>query len=150
TRLVTRTSRNIELTDAGRDYVEAARDILARLGEAEARASGEYNQPRGELTLTIPVEFGRLMVAPIVSDFLEEHPGVSLNIIYTNRVVHLAEEHVDICIRVADLPDSSLSAIKLGEATFITCASPDYLERHGQPSSPDELANFDAIIFTDT
>src|SRR5262249_18037435 len=70
TRLVTRTSRNIELTDAGRDYVEAARDILARLGEAEARASGEYNQPRGELTLTIPVEFGRLMVAPIVSDFL--------------------------------------------------------------------------------
>ena len=147
TRLIIRTSRNVQLTDAGRDYVEAAREILARLNDAESRAAGEYDQPRGEIAIAMPIEFARFVVQPVVASFLDDHPGISLNITFVDRVVQLAEEHVDIAIQVGDLEDSSLSAIKLGEVTLVTCASPAYLERHGRPLHPDDLTNHHAIFF---
>src|SRR4051812_3748358 len=78
TRLLIRTSRNIQMTDAGRDYVEAARQIVAQVEDAEQRASGEYESPQGNLRLTVPHEFGRLVVLPLVYDFLTEHPEISL------------------------------------------------------------------------
>ncbi len=147
TRLIIRTSRNVQLTDAGRDYVEAAREILARLSDAESRAAGEYDQPRGEIAITMPVEFGRFVFHPVVASFLDDHPGISLNISFTDRIVQLAEEHIDIAIHVGDLEDSALSAIKLGDITLVTCASPAYLKRYGCPSHPDELNNHYAIFF---
>jgi len=146
TRLLIRTSRNIQLTDAGRDYVDAARQIVAQLKEAELRASGEYEVPRGTLTVTMPLAFGQLCMLPLAFDFLCEHPEVDLNVLAVDRVVHLAEEQVDIGVRLGELTDSSLYAIKVGTFRFVTCASPAYLARRGRPSTPEDLVNHDAAV----
>ncbi|ARQ12029.1 LysR family transcriptional regulator protein [Rhizobium etli] len=147
TNLIIRTSRNLQLTDAGRDYVEAARKIIADLEEVERRASGEYQMPRGLLTITMPIEFGHRYVLPIALDFVNRHPEVMLNILSLDRSVHLVNEQVDVAIRLGELIDSSLYAVKAGEFRLLTCASPAYLERHGIPQHPTELVNHDGIMF---
>ncbi len=146
-RLLVRTSRNLQLTEAGREYVEAARRIVADLEEAERRASGEYLAPRGTLTVTMPVEFGNRYVLPIALGFLEEHPEISLNLVSLDRSVHLINEQVDVAIRLAELADSSLYAVKAGEFRLLTCASPAYLARRGVPSHPCDLPAHDGIMF---
>ncbi|ULJ74631.1 LysR family transcriptional regulator [Rhizobium gallicum] len=145
--LIIRTTRNLQLTDAGRDYVEAARKIMADLEEVERRASGEYQTPRGMLTITMPVEFGSRYVLPIALDFMKEHPEVTLNLLSLDRSVHLVNEQVDVAIRLGELADSSLYAVKAGEFRLLTCASPAYLERHGVPQHPTDLPNHEGIMF---
>lgn len=147
TNLLVRTSRNIQLTDAGRDYVAAARQIIADLEQAERRASGEYQTPRGELTVTMPVEFGTRHVLPIALSFMEEYPEITLRIISSDRLVHMVEEQVDVAIRLGHLTDSALYAAKAGEFHLLTCASPTYLERRGTPDHPLDLPDHDGILF---
>jgi DNA-binding transcriptional LysR family regulator len=147
TRLLIRTSRNVQLTDAGRNYVDAARQIVAQLEDAELRASGEYETPRGALTITVPMAFGRHRVLPLAYDFLREHPEITLTILSLDRVVNLVEERADVGVRLGDLSDSSLYAVKVGDFGFVTCASPDYLARKGRPSSPEDLVNHDVAVF---
>jgi DNA-binding transcriptional LysR family regulator len=147
TRLLIRTSRNIQLTDAGREYVEAARAIITQIDDAERRAGGEYDCPRGELSITMPIEFGRVVGMPICAAFLAEHPQINLNIIATDRALQLLEEQVDIAIRMGNLADSSLVAIKVGDVGLVTVASPAYLERCGEPEHPEDLLNHDAAVF---
>ncbi|WP_262408745.1 LysR family transcriptional regulator [Sphingomonas sp. JC676] len=147
TRILIRTSRNVQLTDAGRDYVEAARQIVAQIKDAELRASGEYEVPRGTLSITVPLAFGRQRVLPLAYEFLGEHPEITLNVLSLDRVVHLVDEHVDVGVRLGNLTDSSLYAVKVGDFRLLTCASPDYLARKGCPSSPEELADHDAAAF---
>lgn len=147
TRLLIRTSRNIQLTDAGRDYVDAARQIVSQLIEAEQRASGEYERPRGELTVTAMIGFTRMIVVPLAAEFLKEHPEINLKILAVDRVVQLVEEHVDVGIRLGPLSDSSLYAVKVGDIEMATVASPEYLERKGHPRCPEDLAGHDAISF---
>lgn len=145
--LIIRTSRNLMLTDAGRDFVEAARNIVADLEQAERRASGEYQAPRGTLTITMPTEFGGRYVLPIATEFLEAHPEVSLNLLSVDRTMHLVNEQVDVAIRLGALTDSALYAVKAGEFRVRTCASPAYLARRGVPLHPSELAAHDGIMF---
>lgn len=145
TRLLIRTSRNIQLTDAGRDYVEAARDIVAQIKDAELRASGEYEVPRGELTITMMIEFGRLVILPLAYEFLAEHPEITLSVVSLDRVMQLVEEQVDVGVRVGELADSSLFAVKVGEVLTVTCASPEYLKRKGRPERPEDLAGHDGV-----
>lgn len=147
TNLLVRTSRNIQLTDAGRDYVAAARRIIADLDEAERRASGEYDTPRGELTVTMPIEFGARHVMPIALSFIAEYPDVTLNLITSDRLVHMVDEQIDVAIRLGHLADSGLYAVKSGDFRLITCASPDYLERCGTPAVPLDLPGHDGILF---
>jgi len=147
TRLLIRTSRNIQLTDAGREYVDAARAIITQIEDAERRAGGEYDCPRGELSITMPIEFGRVVGMPICAAFLAEHPQINLNIIATDRALQLLEEQVDIAIRMGNLADSSLVAIKVGDVGLVTVASPAYLERCGEPEHPEDLLNHDAAVF---
>jgi DNA-binding transcriptional LysR family regulator len=147
--LLVRTSRNIQLTDAGRDYVEAARRIIADLDEAERRASGEYKTPRGELTVTMSVEFGARHVLPVVLGFMAEYPEVTVKLVTADRAVNLVDEHVDVAVRLGHLADSGLYAVKTGEFRLLTCASPGYLERRGTPGHPSELPDHDGILFGD-
>src|SRR5262245_29704533 len=114
TRLLIRTSRNVQLTDAGRDYIEVVRQVVGQIRDAELRASGEYEVPRGELRITVPDDFGRNVVLPLAYEFLGEHPDITLDILTANRFVDLVEEQVDIGIRVGRLADSSLYAAKVG------------------------------------
>ena len=147
TRLLIRTSRNVQLTDAGRDYVHAVRRIVGRIRDAEQRAAGEYEVPRGELRLTLPPEFGRHVALPIAYEFLCEHPEITLDVLTTNRNLDLTEEHVDVGIRLGNLVDSSLITVKVGEIRNMACASPEYLERKGNPATPDDLSDHDALQF---
>lgn len=147
TRLLVRTSRNVQLTDAGRDYVDAARQIVAQIADAELRASGEYEKPSGVLTITVPIAFGHDHVLPLAYNFLREHSEIALNVLCLDRIVNLVDEHVDVGIRLGELADSSLHAVKVGEFGFVTCASPEYLARKGFPAGPEDLVSHDGAIF---
>jgi DNA-binding transcriptional LysR family regulator len=147
TRLLNRGSRRLELTDAGQSYVAACRRILEDVVEAERTASGEYRAPRGELVITAPVVFGRLHVLPIVGAFLKAYPDIDVRMTFADRVVNLLEEHVDVALRIGELPDSSLVATRVGSTRRVICASPDYLSARGTPETPNDLASHDCITF---
>lgn len=150
TQLLIRTSRKVLLTDAGRDYVEAARHIVEELKDAEQRASGEYQVPRGNLSVTATLQFGHAVVGPLAYEFVAEHPEITLNLrlLDWQRSVNLIEEKVDVEVHVGALEDSTLVAIHVGDFAAVTCASPTYLERKGHPKRPEELATHDAVNWT--
>jgi DNA-binding transcriptional LysR family regulator len=147
TRLVNRTSRRLALTDAGRSYVAACKKILEAIGEAERAAAGEYSAPRGDLTVTAPIVFGRLHVLPAVLDFLNAYPEIDLRLVLTDRVINLFEEPADLAVRIGTLADSSLIAARAGSIRRVICASPAYFAARGTPQSPHELAAHDCITF---
>jgi len=145
TRLLSRSSRKLALTDAGQLYVSACRRILDDVEEAERAASGEYSAPRGELTLTAPIVFGRLHVLPVVVDFLKAYPEIDIHMLLSDRVAALQEEHLDLAVRIGNLPDSSLVATRVGSIRRIVCASPAYFAARGTPRRPADLAAHDCI-----
>lgn len=147
TRLLHRTTRHLALTEAGSAYVAACRRILDEIGEAERTATGEYATPKGELTVTAPMMFGRLHIVPVVAEFLAQYPEIEINLVLTDRVMHLMDEHIDVAVRIGELPDSGLMATGVGKVRRVVCASPAYLARHGAPLTPAELAAHDCISF---
>lgn len=147
TKLLNRGSRRLELTDAGQSYVAACRRILEDVVEAERAASGEYRAPRGELVITAPIVFGRLHVLPIVGAFLKAYPDIDVRLTLADRVVNILEEHVDVALRIGELPDSSLIASRVGLIRRVVCASPDYLEARGTPADPNDLESHDCVTF---
>lgn len=125
TKLLVRTSRRLELTDAGRSYVAACRDILTAVDQAERTATGEYTAPRGEIVITAPIVFGRLHVLPVIVEFLEMYPEIAVRLALTDRVTHFVEDHVDVAFRIGSLADSSLIATRLGTVRRVVCVSAD-------------------------
>jgi DNA-binding transcriptional LysR family regulator len=140
TRLLARSTRQMTLTDTGRAYLAACREILAQVDEAERGASGAYASARGSLAIAAPVVFGRLHVVPVVTSFLDAYPEVDAHLVLGDRNVNLLDEHIDLAVRIGELPDSGLVATRLGTVRRATCASPDYLARFGTPKTPLELA----------
>lgn len=147
TTLITRSTRKLVLTDAGRDYLVACRHILEQVEEAERTAAGAYANVKGQLVIAAPVVFGRLHVVPVVAAFLEQHPEVDVQLRLGDRNVNLIEEHVDVALRIGALPDSNLVATQVGAIRRVVCASPDYLHRFGVPQSPGDLATHRCISF---
>lgn len=145
--LVIRTSRRLLLTEPGRAFVATCRQVLDALDEAERVAAGEFRTPRGELAITAPVMFGRLHVQPVVLEFLAAYPEINVRLTLSDGFVDLVENHIDLAVRIGDLPDSGLIATRLGEVSWITCASPGYIEARGIPSGPADLAGHDCIVF---
>ncbi|MHC2018050.1 LysR family transcriptional regulator [Methylobacterium sp. CM6247] len=138
-RLLTRTTRSLMLTEAGGRYLEDCRRILADMEEAEALAAGAYATPSGTLTITAPVQFGRLYVLPAITDFLARYPAVGVRALFLDRVVNLIEEGADVGIRIGHLADSGLVAVRVGTVRRVLCAAPDYLDRNGTPQSMGDL-----------
>jgi DNA-binding transcriptional LysR family regulator len=147
TRLITRSTRKLVLTDAGRDYLAACRQILEQVEEAERAAAGAYANVKGQLVIAAPIVFGHLHVVPVAAAFLEQHPEVDIQMRLGDRNVNLIEEHVDVALRIGTLPDSNLVATQVGAIRRVVCASPDYLHRFGAPQSPDDLATHRCISF---
>ncbi|WP_158811637.1 LysR family transcriptional regulator [Beijerinckia sp. L45] len=147
TRLLNRTSRTIALTESGQSYVEACKRILEQVDEAERTAAGEYSVPKGDLTLTAPVVFGRLHVLPVAIAFLEAYPDIDLRLVLADRLINLAEDHVDLAVRIAALPDSGLIATRVGSIRRVVCGSPAYLARRGRPDRPDDLRDHDCVTY---
>jgi DNA-binding transcriptional LysR family regulator len=134
--LLLRSTRRLSLTPAGERQVVIWREVLAKLGEI---APAALDPVGGSVVITAPELFGRLKVLPVVESFLETHPQVSARLLMLNRVVDLVGEGMDMAIRLAPLPDSMLTAIRLGELRRLVCASPEYLARAGAPTSPTAL-----------
>lgn len=144
-KLLVRTSRRVALTEAGQSYLAASRNILEQVSEAERVAAGEYTEPKGELTITAPVIFGRMHVLPVVVDFLKAYPEINLRLVLADRVMNLVETHVDLAVRIGDLPDSGLLATRLGTVRRVMCAAPSFLDTRGRPRVPDDLEGQDCI-----
>tara|TARA_R110000751_G_scaffold92129_1_gene180458 strand:- start:1271 stop:2167 length:897 start_codon:yes stop_codon:yes gene_type:complete len=145
--LLLRSPRGLTLTDTGQTYIAACRRILEEVAEAERNASGEFTAPRGTLTMTAPIVFGRLHVLPVVTAFLKGFPDIDIRLELTDRPVNLHEEHLDLAVRIGPLSDSVFIARKVGDVRRIICASPAYLAKHDPPKNPGDLAKLDAITF---
>lgn len=138
-KLLTRSTRHVRLTDAGRRYWDDAKRILLDIAEADEAAAGINGEPSGHLAVTAPVLFGKMFVLPGVIDFLNRYPRMEVNALFLDRVVNLLEEGLDVGIRIGELADSSMRAIRVGSVHRVVCASPDYLARMGTPQHPNEL-----------
>jgi DNA-binding transcriptional LysR family regulator len=147
TRLLNRSNRRVTLTDAGQSYVAACKRILEEVGEAERAAAGEYSAPTGDLTITAPIVFGRLHVLPVAVEFLKAYPDIDIRIALADRVVNILEDHVDLAVRIGELPDSSFRARRLGSTRRVVCGSPAYFAARGAPKNPAELGAHDCITF---
>ncbi|MEM1149735.1 MAG: LysR substrate-binding domain-containing protein [Pseudomonadota bacterium] len=145
--LVNRSTRSITLTEAGVRYLEDARRILGELEEADQGVSEAQGQPSGVLRISLPVAFARLHVAPALPQFLKSYPNVELDLFATDSIVNLVEDRIDIALRLGGLESSSLIARKLAPHRRVVCASPAYLEAHGNPSRPSELERHNCLTF---
>ncbi|MBA3395526.1 MAG: LysR family transcriptional regulator [Deltaproteobacteria bacterium] len=148
TRLLHRTTRSVSLTADGERYLERARRALVELDALES--ADDDAVLRGTLAVTAPVLFGQLHLLPVVAGFLEQHRETMIRLALLDRVVSLAEEAIDVGVRIGELPDSSLIARRLGHVRTVICASPAYLEQAGTPRNPDALAKHACIAFTAT
>jgi DNA-binding transcriptional LysR family regulator len=146
-RLLLRGTRKLSLTDAGRDYVASCRRILEDLVEAERTATGEYRAPQGELVISAPLVVGRHHVVPVLVEFLQAYPEIRARIQLSDRVTNLLEEHVDVAIRLGELPDSDIIATRIALLRRILCASPAYLAAHGAPKDPNDLVSHECITY---
>ena len=133
TKLLVRSTRKLELTDAGADYVASAKQILEQVDEQERRAAGEFTAPRGELVITTPVQIARLRVLPVIDQFLALYPEIRIRLIQSDRNVDLIDSHADVAIRVGRLRDSSLVATRVGSLRVVVVASKELLRKHGEP-----------------
>jgi DNA-binding transcriptional LysR family regulator len=148
-RLFNRTTRRISLTEEGRRHLESCRQLLAAVDDAEAALRDDAAEPTGLLTITAPVLFGQMHVAPIVTRFVQRYPQMRCRMMLMDRVVNLLEEGVDLGIRIAHLEDSSLVALPLGEIRRVVVASPAFLREHGRPSHPNELLKANCVRLVD-
>ena len=140
-RLINRTTRRSSLTEAGRSYYAGAVKLLADVAELDAATADAEASLSGRLRLAVPLSFGLAHLAPAIDEFLREHPGLDLDIDFSDRHVDLVERGVDLAIRIAQLKDSNLQARRLCPIRLLLCASPDYLEAHGRPEHPGDLQN---------
>ena len=138
-RLLTRTTRVVRVTDAGARYAEDCRRVLYELAEADESVAGMHGAPRGRISITAPVLMGNKMVMPIVTEYLNRYPEVSASCWFLDRRVNMVDEGVDVAVRVGELPDSSMQAIRVGQVRRVICAAPAYFAQHGKPECPNDL-----------
>lgn len=147
-RLLTRTTRSLSLTELGRVYFEQARELIEDFDELEASIENRHATPSGRLQISAPVTFAEMHLTAIVGQFLDRYPSISVDLRLTDRFVNLVDEGVDLAIRIGELADSNLMARRLSTVRIIPCASPAYLERHGTPTEPSDLAKHACIVDT--
>jgi len=145
-RLLLRTTRHVRMTEAGERYLADCRRVISAADEADQAAIGINADPRGRVALTASVLFGRMHVMPCVIKYMKLYPAVVVSALFTDRVVNMIEEGVDVAIRIGELPDSSYKAIRVGSARRVICASPGYLAEHGIPQSPEELTRHQIVV----
>ncbi len=138
-KLLSRTTRHVRVTEAGQRYLDDARRIIADVNEADEATAGIQGTPRGHLAVTAPVLFGKMFVMPGIVDYLQRYPDMEVSAIFLDRVVNLLEEGLDAGVRIGDLLDSSMKAIKVGQVRRVVCAAPAYLAQHGAPQAPSDL-----------
>lgn len=149
-RLLHRTTRKLSLTEAGERYFEHAAQALTAAGQAEDAVTELQGEPQGKLKISSPMSFGRLHVAPLIPKLMRRYPKLRIDLVMDDRKVDLVGEGFDVAIRSVsgNLPDSTLVARKLAPLRQALCASPDYIDRHGLPETPAELAEHNCVLFS--
>lgn len=146
-RLLQRTTRRISLTETGRAFYDRCVQILAEIDEAEREAAQQAAEPRGTIRLTTSVNFGMHQLTPTIASFLGRHPHVKFDVSLSDRIVDIVEEGFDLAIRIGATGGENVVARKLGEARVVVCASPDYLDKHGSPTSPEDLVRHNCLTY---
>lgn len=144
-RLCNRTTRQLSLTAEGTEYLDVCLGVLQTLEEAEVRLGQQHRQVRGVLTIAAPVLLGQMLVAPITRAFVQEHPEVRCRFIFSDGVTDLVEHGVDVAVRIDNLTDSGMVVQRLGRVRRVVVATPAYLEAHGTPLVPGDLARHNCI-----
>ncbi|QWP76897.1 LysR family transcriptional regulator [Lysobacter sp. K5869] len=147
-KLLNRSTRRLSLTEEGRDYYAEVAPALAQILAAGERARDRAAQPRGELRVSLPMNFGRMYVMPRLGEFLDRHPGIALDVQFDDRYVDLIGEGFDCAIRIGALADSRLVARRIAQTRRILVAAPAYLARRGAPAAPEQLAEHDCLHYT--
>jgi DNA-binding transcriptional LysR family regulator len=148
-RLFNRTTRRISLTEEGRRHLESCRQVLTALDDAEAELTAEAAEPAGHLTITAPMMFGQMHVAPAVARFVQRYDKMRCSVVLVDRVINLLEEGIDVGIRIGSLKDSSLVARPVGHIQRVVVASPAFLKRQGIPKHPKDLLKANCVRVTD-
>ena len=147
--LLRRTTRSVRLTEEGALFLARCRAGLAEIDAAVESVRGARSAPRGTLTVTAPVMFGRLHVQPVVVELLRQYPKLQVRLLLLDRVVSLVEEGIDVAVRIAELPDSSLHMLNVGQVRRVMSASPSYLAARGRPTTLADLRDHDVIRVED-
>ncbi len=146
TRLLTRTTRSISLTDEGRELVIGARRILTETEETEARIRLGVERISGTIHLSATSDLGHNQIAPLLDQFIVEHPGITIDLVLSDGYVDLVGQGIDLALRFGELSDSTMKSRRLGVNRRIVCAAPDYLKLNGAPLHPDDLARHNCLI----
>lgn len=146
--LLHRTTRSLKLSEAGQRYAVACRRVLTDLEEADIIAAGERSAPRGLLTITAPVAAGETVLRPIVDAFMDAYPAVNVRLYFLDRPANLIDEGIDLALRIQNLVDSTLVAIRVGEVRRVVVAAPRYLEQHPLIEEPADLAKHQIVAMT--
>lgn len=147
-RLLHRTTRKLSLTGAGQTFHVRCKTLLADLAQYEGEVAAHAVQATGVLKINVPVTFGLLHLAPVWPSFMQAHPGVTLDVTLSDRVVDLVEEGYDLAVRIARLPSSTLVSRRLASTRMVLCASPAYLAQHGHPAHPSELRDHRVLSYS--
>jgi len=147
-RLLHRTTRKLSLTEAGVDYNERAIQVLAMISEAESSVAQETAAPRGTLRVSSSNAFGARHLGLAIAEYLQRYPGVQVDVTLNDRMVDMVEEGFDVAIRVASKIDPGLVSRKLARSRLVVCASPGYLQKHGAPSVPEDLAQHQCLTYS--
>jgi len=145
--LLRRTTRHVSLTPEGAAFIEECRHAIERLDDAARVIRGEFAEPRGLISVSAPVVFGRLHVLPILTGLMEAHHDLRVELMLTDRFARLADEGVDVAVRIAELTDSSLLRVRVGETQRVLVASPDYIAARGTPQTVAALGDHDLVAF---
>ncbi|MFT4271863.1 MAG: LysR family transcriptional regulator [Pantoea sp.] len=148
-RLLERTTRSLKLTDAGNAYYQTCLRIMEELAEAEAVLAAQRSIPSGKLRLAVPNTYGRLAVMPLLVPFCQQHPELELSLRFSDRMVDLFDEGIDVAVRIGDTPNIpvSLACRQMGRERMVFCAAPDYLARAGRPTNSHALLQHPAILY---
>jgi DNA-binding transcriptional LysR family regulator len=147
-KLFHRTTRRLSITEAGRNYLESSARILAEIEAADAAVAADLVEPRGLLRLNAPVSFGARQIAPLLAEFAQRHPRVTVELGLNDRLVDLVEEGWDLAIRIGNLSNSSLIARRIAPCRIVVCAAPSYLRARGTPRTVASLADHNCLGYT--
>lgn len=147
-RLFNRTTRHVELSEAGQLYYPRCLAVIEQLDELEADMAGIGRHPTGLLRVSVPMDFGRLFLGQAIRQFLSRAQGIRMDVVFEDRLAHLLQEQVDVAIRIGQPEDSSLVGRTLGQACMGCYASPDYLAQHGGPQHPAELEHHHLLAYS--
>lgn len=147
-RLLNRSTRRISLTAAGREFYDRSRDILADIDEAERAVGQASAAPQGRLRVTASISFGQRQIVPLIPEFTGRFPDVRVEVIFSDRMIDIIEDGIDVAVRVSAPSDSALVARQLVPDRRVVCAAPDYAGDHGAPRTPEDLARHNALIYS--